>query len=74
VTTATTVTISRKSAELIRDWLRDLCSKLHVIPEGREYNAFEELHGQIEDSHYAAKQGTMEAHERYVRGRKEDDV
>jgi len=50
-----TVTISLRSAELIRNWLKDLMAKLHMLPDGNEYDAFLELHGKIEDSHYEEK-------------------
>ena len=55
-----TVTISTRSAERIRDWLRDMGTALHMAPKQNEYDAFIELHGAIEDSHYAEKRGTLE--------------
>ena len=54
-----TVTISLKAAELLHAWLKDMTTKLHMLPEGPEYSAFIELHGAIEDSHYEDKHGRM---------------
>lgn len=54
-----TVTISLKNAEKLRDWLRDLMGKLHMVPTSNDYPAFAELHGAIEDSHYESKGGTI---------------
>jgi hypothetical protein len=56
----TYVRISTKSAEVIRDWVRDLCSKAHMIPNPIEGQAIIELHGAIEDAHYLDKQGVEE--------------
>lgn len=52
-----TVTISLKAAELLHNWLKDMSTKLHMIPDGPAYSAFIELHGAIEDAHYEEKGG-----------------
>ena len=53
-----TVTLSVGAAETLKLWLKDLMSKLHMIPENVELDAFLELSGAIEDSHFRDK--TME--------------
>lgn len=39
-------------------------AKLHMLPDGKEYAAFLELHGQIEDAHYEEKSRPMELNSR----------